>query len=132
VAVVSDLMRVAREIVSGNPQRVSPFAHSELAKHMPVSIADQVRAHYLRFRVKDQPGIIGKLGSILAAANISLDAVLQLPSHDKNDLPFVITVEPTTEHAVHEAVSQMRGLDFLVEEPLALPMEQGLEKAGAG
>jgi hypothetical protein len=33
---------------------------------------------------------------------------------------------------VHEAVSQMRGLDFLVEEPLALPMEQGLEKAGAG
>ena len=30
VAVVSDLMRVAREIRSGCPQRVSPFAHKRL------------------------------------------------------------------------------------------------------
>ena len=97
VAVVSDLMRVAREIVSGSSERVSPFAHAALEQHAPVSIEKQVRPHYLRFRVRDQPGIIAKLASILAEAGISLDAVLQEPRFDKGDLPFVITVEPTPE-----------------------------------
>jgi homoserine dehydrogenase len=132
VAVVSDLMRVAREIVNGSPERVSPFAHSALEQHAPISIARQVRAHYLRFRVKDSPGIIAALASILAAARISLDAVLQLPGSDKDDLPFVITVEPTTEQTVRDAVAQMQGLDFLVEPPVVLTLEKGLESPPAG
>src|SRR6266404_2190010 len=36
VAVVSDLMRVAREIRSGSPERVSPFAHSRLGQYRPI------------------------------------------------------------------------------------------------
>ena len=129
VAVVSDLMRVAREIVNGSPQRVSPFAHSRLEQHAPIPIDSQVRPHYLRFRVRDQPGIIASLGSILASAGISLDAVLQEPSHEKDDLPFVITVEPTKQSAISQAVDHMKGLDFLVEEPLAMPLEEGLGTA---
>jgi homoserine dehydrogenase len=131
VAVVSDLMRVAREISNGSPERVSPFAHSALEQHAPVSISRQVRAHYLRFRVKDRPGIIASLASILADAKISLDAVLQLPSDDKDDLPFVITVEPTAEQAVRDAVGRMQGLEFLVEPPVVLTLEPGLEGAAA-
>ena len=126
VAVVSDLMRVAREIVNGSPERVSPFAHSHLKQHAPIAIDNQIRAHYLRFRVRDRPGIIARLGTILADAGISLDAVLQEPSHNKQELPFVITVEPTSERAVAEAVNQMKGLDFLVDDPLAMPLEAGL------
>ena len=37
VAVVSDLMRVAREIRSGSPERVSPFAHERLGEYQPIS-----------------------------------------------------------------------------------------------
>ena len=129
VAVVSDLMRVAREIAAGAPGMVPPFARSSLQPHTPISISRQVRSHYLRFRVKDRPGIIAELASILAKASISLDAVLQEPSHNKEDLPFVITVEPTTEKAVSEAVERMKALEFLVEEPLALPLEEGLDVA---
>ena len=127
VAVVSDLMRLAREIVTGALGMVPPFAHSSLKPHAPLSISRQVRSHYLRFRVQDRPGIIAELASILAQARISLDAVLQEPSQNKDDLPFVITVEPTTGKAVGEAVERMKGLDFLVEDPLALPMEKGLD-----
>lgn len=130
VAVVSDLMRVAREIVNGSRERVSPFAHSHLKQHAPIPIDNQVRAHYLRFRVRDRPGIIARLAAILAAAGISLDAVLQEPSHNKQELPFVITVEPTIERAVAEAVNQMKGLDFLVDDPLVMPLEAGLGSLG--
>ncbi|MFB3777741.1 MAG: homoserine dehydrogenase [Bryobacteraceae bacterium] len=126
VAVVSDLMRVAREIRFGHPERVSPFAHERLGEYDPIPVTRQKRAYYLRFHVVDRPGIIAALAGILAEKKISLDAVLQLPCDDKRDVPFVITVEPTTEQAVREAVDQMSGLDFLLEPPLALPMEAGL------
>lgn len=126
VAVVSDLMRVAREIRSGSPERVSPFAHEQLAAFQPVSVLVQKRAYYLRFRVHDRPGIIAALAGILAEKNISLDAVLQLPGDNKTSLPFVITVEPSTEKAVQDAVEAMNRLDFMAEPALALPMETSL------
>jgi homoserine dehydrogenase len=126
VAVVSDLMRVAREIRSGSPERVSPFAHPRLGEYRPVSVAVQTRAYYLRFRVHDRPGILASLAGILASKNISLEAVLQEPCETKHDLPFVITLEPTSEQSVREAVEEMARLDFLREAPLALPMETAL------
>jgi homoserine dehydrogenase len=126
VAVVSDLMRVAREIRSGSPERVSPFAHERLGENKPVSVAVQKRPYYLRFRVNDRPGIIAKLAGILAAKNISMEAVLQLPCDTPHDLPFVITVEQTSEQSIRDAVEEMSGLDFMLEAPLALPMEPPL------
>jgi homoserine dehydrogenase len=126
VAVVSDLMRVAREIRNGSPERVSPFAHERLGDNKPLSILVKKSAYYIRFRVQDQPGIIAKLAGILAAKKISLDAVLQEPGQNPNDLPFVMTVEPTTEQSIREALDEMSQLDFLKEAPLALPLEPGL------
>lgn len=126
VAVTSDLMRVAREICNGSPQRVSPFAHQRLGEYRPIPVTRQKRAYYLRFRVDDRPGIIARLAGILAGKSISLEAVLQAPSENKHDLPFVITLEPTTEEAVRDAVAQMSNLDFLLEPPLAMPMEPPL------
>jgi len=126
VAVVSDLMRVGREIRCGSPERVSPFAHERLGEYEPVAITTQNRPFYLRFRVEDRPGIIAELAGILAAKHISLEAVLQLPADEKHNLPFVITVEPSSELAVREAVEQMSRLSFLREPPLALPIEPGL------
>lgn len=126
VAVVSDLMRVAREIRNGSPERVSPFAHARLDAYQPIPITLQRRAWYLRFRVHDRPGIIAALAGILAGKNVSLDAVLQLPSDTKENLPFVITLETTPEADLRDAVEQMAALDFLKEPPLALPMETSL------
>jgi homoserine dehydrogenase len=123
VAVVSDLMRVAREIRSGSPERVSPFAHAHLGEYKPVPITMHECAYYLRFRVQDRPGIIAQLATALASEHISIDAVLQLPNANWRDLPFVITVEPATEQAVRAAIARMAAMNFLTEPPLARPME---------
>ena len=77
VAVVSDLMRVAREIRHGRPERVSPFAHERLGEYKPVPVTLQKRPYYLRFRVNDRPGIIAALAGILAEKHIGLEAVMQ-------------------------------------------------------
>ena len=126
VAVVSDLMRVAREIRSGSPERVSPFAHARLGEYCPIPITLNRAAYYLRFRVRDRPGIIAQLAAALAAENISIEAVLQLPEANAGNLPFVITVEPATEASIRAALARMEQLDFLTEPPLAMPMEVSL------
>jgi len=124
VAVVSDLMRVAREIRRGSPERVSPFAHERLGEYRPLPVTCEKQPYYLRFRVDDRPGIIAALAGILAGKSVSLEAVLQVPCDNKHDLPFVITVEPTTEQSVREAAAEMARLDFLLEPPLVMPLAQ--------
>src|SRR5579883_1747059 len=126
VAVVSDLMRVAREIRAGSPERVSPFAHERLGEYKPIPVTLHESAYYLRFRVEDRPGIIAALSRVLADKQISLEAVLQLPSDNWRDRPFVITVEPASEQSIREAVAEMSANSFLVEPPLAMPMEKSL------
>jgi homoserine dehydrogenase len=126
VAVVSDLMRVAREIRGGSPERVSPFAHARLGEYRPIPVTLHESAYYLRFRVQDRPGIIAQLAAALAAENISIDAVLQLPDANWRDLPFVITVEPASEAAVRAAIARMAEMNFFIEPPLAMPMEKPL------
>ena len=126
VAVVSDFMRVARALRPRVQHSVPPFAFTALEDAEPLPIGLQKRPWYLRFRIKDRPGIIRELSTILAEHAISIDAVLQLPGGDKHDLPFVITLEASEESAVRHAVEHMNGLDFMVEPALAMPIERGL------
>src|SRR5260370_3456273 len=125
-AVVSDLMRGARESRSGSPERVSPFAHERLGEYQPIPITLLKSGYYLRFRVEARPGIIARPPTVLAPNEISIEAVLQIQTENWRDLPFVITVEPTTEAAIREAISEMSSHDYLVEPPLAMPMEKSL------
>ncbi len=50
--------------------------------------------HYLRFTVRDRPGIVAAIANALAVHEINIDALLQNPGFDKNALPFVVTLEP--------------------------------------
>lgn len=131
VAVVSDLMAAARDLrqAGGSVQRVQPFGHTRLSPHRPVSSGTEERQFYLRFRVRDRPGILAALASKLAGQGVGIEAVLQEPHFDKQDLPFVATLEPARRAAVEKAVETIKGLDFLVDEPLALPLEPTLAAA---
>ena len=128
VAVVSDLMRVAREIRCGSPERVSPFAHERLGEYKPIPITLNRSAYYLRFRVEDKPGIIARLATALAEQKVSIDSVMQLPIENWRDVPFVVTVEPTTEESIRSAMRDMLTMNFLLEPPLVMPMENPMEK----
>jgi homoserine dehydrogenase len=118
-------MRAAREIRFGSPDRVSPFAHERLGEYQPLPVTAFESPYYLRFRVEDRPGIIASLAGVLAKHKISLDAVLQLPAENWRDLPFVITTEPASEHSIRAALGEISDADFLIESPLAMPMERG-------
>ncbi|HWP85279.1 MAG TPA: ACT domain-containing protein, partial [Terriglobia bacterium] len=123
VAVVSDIMRAARDLRSGAKNRVPSFAFGKLEEVTRAGIESQVRPYYLRFLVEDRAGIIAQLATVLAEQQINIDAVLEEPGQPPHNLPFMISVKPTSEAAIAAAVAKMQAFDFLCEPPLALPIE---------
>ena len=117
VAVVSDLMFVAQNVGSGPGKRAVASNVST-----PAISSDFETPWYLRFFVRDQPGIVARLAQILAAHHLNIDSLLQKPGFDKASLPFVITLEPCRDALLHPALEEMSNLDFSIRPCLCLPI----------
>jgi len=115
VAVVSDVMFVAQGLTGAKRDVGSSVS-------TPTISCDFETAWYLRFFVRDQPGIVARLAQILAAHRLNIDSLLQKPGYDKASLPFVITLEPCRDSQLHPALEQMAGLDFSIRPCLCLPI----------
>jgi len=116
VAVVSDLISIARS------RQTNGIALDDASvSALPVS-ADFISRHYLRFTVRDEPGIIASLASIFCGLGINIDSVFQRTGYPKSKLPFVITLEPCRNSLVEEALRQIAKLDFHVQPCLNLPI----------
>jgi homoserine dehydrogenase len=117
VAVVSDLMSVAEGLSAGAGKR---NAASSVAT--PAISSDFETPWYLRFFVRDQPGIVARLAQIMASHHLNIDSLLQKPGFDKASLPFVITLEPCRDSVLHPALEEMSGLEFAIRPCLCLPI----------
>lgn len=114
VAVVSDLMFVAQG-AAGNSDAAGPVSAPQVS-------SDFETAWYLRFFVRDQPGIVARLAQILATYHLNIDSLLQKPGFEKSSLPFVITLEPCRDSQLHPALEEMSRLEFSVRPCLCLPI----------
>jgi homoserine dehydrogenase len=111
VAVVSDLLAV----VHGSKAIDLPSRKTAVSGDLLVS-------HYIRFIVKDRPGIIAQIAGALADQQINIHAILQKPGHSKANLPFVVVVEPCPSSALKRALEKIAHLDCLLEPTLDLQM----------
>lgn len=116
VAVVSDLLCVAGNLIAGSK------AQPKLTVVSVKTNSDYESPRYLRFWVKDQPGIIANLAAILSTHHLNIDSVLQKPGFEKTALPFVITLEACRDSQLHPALEKMSSLDFCVKPCLSLPI----------
>ena len=116
VAVVSDLLQAARSCACQEP---SPHPATLVSCEIT---HDAEGPQYLRFVVRDRPGIIAQIAGVLARHRINLDAVLQKPGHPKATLPFVITLEPCRPGLLDAALKEIAKFDFMAEAPLPMPI----------
>jgi homoserine dehydrogenase len=112
VAVVSDMLALSNQ-----------QGHERSEEWLPATLVPPpARPYYLRFVVRDQPGILATIAAALARQEINVDALLQEPGYPKDALPFVITVEPSEEAALGAALDEITRAPFHAEPPLALPI----------
>ena len=110
VAVISDLVALTS---------ASTAAVVRGMRRLPVSNEDTA-PYFLRFVVRDRPGIVATIAAALAKFDINVDAVFQKPGYDKTRLPFVVTVEPCSNKKLQAALREIALCEFLVEPPLKL------------
>ena len=78
-AVVSDLVEVGRSLLRGIWGRLPHLAfHPHLVPEQPLRPAADVRCpFYLRFEVRDQPGVLASVAGILAHQGVSISRMVQ-------------------------------------------------------
>lgn len=112
-AVIGDLMGVLGTSNSGF-LRADGFFRS-----LPIVPADDVEsALYLRLDVRDQPGVLATIASILADDQVSIDSVVQRASDGRAQL--VIVTHPAREGAARHAIQRIADLDVCEGTPVVL------------
>jgi homoserine dehydrogenase len=109
VAVVSDLLAIAHGSKAPG-----------IASQKATVSGDLLLRHYIRFIVRDRPGIVAEIAGGLARQGINIGALLQRPGYPEDRLPFVVTVEPCATSALKRALEEIGRMDCLIEPPLEL------------
>ncbi len=116
VAVVSDLLQSLRHRSNG-------IAGSHRSAASTCEVTDDLELpQYVRFVIRDRPGILAALAGVFSRHSINVDAVLQRPGYSKSELPFVVTLEPCKESRVQAALAEIGRFDFLLEPPIRMPI----------
>ena len=90
--------------------------------------ADEVSTrYYLRFQVKDRPGVLGRIASGLGARGVSIEQMLQEGRGDEDGSPVqvVILTHTARERDVQRALADVATQDFVAKPARLLRIEQG-------
>jgi homoserine dehydrogenase len=105
-AVVSDIIDLSRNILSHSPGRVPlPPAGARVGLRSHAEIQCE---YYLRFTVKDVPGVLARTAATLAERRISISAVQQREqSEEGGAVPLVILTHRAREADVQAAIAEI-------------------------
>ena len=116
-AVIADLVDIARLHTAASAQRVPHLAFQpDAMSDTPVlPMGEVVTSYYLRLNVADEAGVLAKVTGILAAANISIDAMLQREADEvggegSTQTDLIILTHDCVEAKMNEALAQMQAL----------------------
>jgi homoserine dehydrogenase len=126
IAIVSDIIHIARELTNLNTNFSPTFRFNTLEK-ATVSEFSQASSYSVRFTVNDHLGVVAKLAAILSENGINIYSVSQNKTLEKKtNLSFVIMLEPTTPQQLKTALEEIKKLDFLIQPPLVLRVEENV------
>ncbi|WP_366922335.1 homoserine dehydrogenase [Metallumcola ferriviriculae] len=107
-AVVGDIMEVARNITGGVNGRISCTCFEE-KPIKPIGLVES--KYYLRLMVKDRPGVLASIASVLGNHNVSIDTVLQKRS-DGDIAEVVLIIHRVEEQNLRDALTIMEGMSI--------------------
>jgi homoserine dehydrogenase len=128
-AVVGDVLAVARNLRSAVGTRVPAMGcpQDELLS-LPIKPMEQLVTHYyLRFTVKDQPGVLAKIAGVLGKYRISIESMVQPHRHEAEAVPIVFMTHEAEECNVVAALAEIDLLDVVQQETLLIRIEENLE-----
>lgn len=112
-SVVADVIDVVRALTSDPENRVPHLAfQADAIADIPVLPADMFHtAYYLRLHAEDKPGVLAEVTRILAAHQISIEAISQkVPQDNETSVPIIILTQVTLEKEMNAAIAEIEAL----------------------
>jgi homoserine dehydrogenase len=112
-AVIADLVDITRLHTADAAHRVPhlAFQPDSMSDTPVLPMSEVVTSYYLRLRVADQAGVLAKVTGQLAAAGISIDAMLQREAGEgEKQTDLIILTHSVREGTMNEVIAQMQGL----------------------
>jgi len=125
-AVVSDVIAIARNLLTGATGRVPPASFQQ-DQRRPLRIRQMeeiVSLYYLRFMVLDRPGVLSQISGVLGRHGISISSVLQQGRKEGQTVPVVIMTHTSTERDVQASLREIDRMPF-ISEPTTLIRVEG-------
>lgn len=121
VAVLSDLIEVARNVQSGSTGALPTRSYRKMVPRPVVPAADLTSGFYMRFGVVDRPGVLGQLTTILGRHKISIAQVVQESAHDpERPVRIVVLTHEAREGDVRTALADIEAGDLILEAPVVI------------
>lgn len=116
-AVVADLADAALNLRAGGRRRDL----SAVRAKTPVVFRDPgdvVARHYLRFSMKDQPGTLARVATVLGAHRIGIDSVMQKEAPKNAEyVPVILVTGPAQEREMAAALAEIAALGGATDRP---------------
>ncbi|RLB64936.1 MAG: homoserine dehydrogenase [Deltaproteobacteria bacterium] len=128
-AVIGDVIAAARDQQSNIGIR-SPSLGCPQAKLTSYTIKPMeqiVTSYYLRFTVKDNPGVLAQIAGALGKYEISIESMVQPHRHEAEAVPIVFMTHEAEERNVSAALAEIDQLGVTQEETLLIRVEENLE-----
>jgi len=124
-AVLSDIVDIARNILSGTVGRVPALSYQpENIRKIPIlPIDDLVTHYYFRFSALDRPGVLSTISGIIGNYGISLQSVHQKGRKMNGAVPVVMLSHLAKEADVKRALNEINALDVVSSEAVLIRIE---------
>jgi homoserine dehydrogenase len=116
-AVISDIVDAAALLSSGKTVAL-PGAVANPPTLAPLEkIAGR---YYVRTLVKDEPGVLAQIATVMANHRVSIASVTQPEAGEEGTASLILTTHLSNEHAIRETLAELARLPSVVEAPLLL------------
>jgi homoserine dehydrogenase len=120
-AVISDIADAASLIKHGKGAHLIGEATGPVRSGCKLAPLESIRCrYYLRLTVKDQPGVLARVASVMAKHAVSIASVIQSPAERAGAASLVLTTHESNERAMRATLKQLRGLASVLDDPLLL------------
>jgi homoserine dehydrogenase len=109
--VIADVVDVVRMLTADRDNRVPhlAFQPGSLSEMPILPVEEVVSGYYLRLTVNERPGVLAKIASILSESEISINAIVQKETHQRQ-VPVIILTQDVKEKLMNEAIVKIEAL----------------------
>ena len=119
-AVVADIADAAMH--RGGP--LLTVANEKIRSVPIVSLAEREGEYYVRFEVKDRPGVVADISRILGDEQVSIASMLQRSQTSGGVVPLIMTFHKSKEKSVVSALAKIERLESVVDKPCMIRIER--------